>query len=346
MPYVGDYVDRIRNHFNPPLYFNQKTPDFKVINRVLKASIEMDGTYYNTSQPKRGLVYDVNQFLDLTPLSRRTNDLSVAMLYAGLSEWAYKKNDIRVLEYLVSKMEIFINDERLNYTLDEVDQVPIGICFINLYRITKNKKYLHCSKAIYTWLLSRREKGNNLIYYRKNSPNQFVDALGLYIPFLVEYSELTGDTLAHSIAEDNFMQFYKYGVDKETGIPCHGYNIETHIKVGSANWGRGIGWYVLAASFLPEFSDPHLDKVLHLISKTQFPESSHNYDSSTALLFEIYMQSRGFHPKSIEFIKPHILESGFVTGCSGDTYDFNNHSYYFGSAEMTNGFFLMLASQF
>ena len=168
----------------------------------------------------------------------------------------------------------------------------------------------------------------------------------MYVPFLVEYSKLTGDTLANSIAYDNMKEFYKYGVDKETGIPSHGYNLKTHIKVGSSNWGRGIGWYILAASYLPEFTDEKIDENLPLISKTQFPQTSRNFDSSTALLFEIYMQNRGFHSRNIDFVKPYILQTGFVTECSGDTYDFNNHSYIFGSAEMTNGLLLMLASQF
>lgn len=346
MPYTGDYIDRFKSHINPPLYFNEESPDMEIINKVIEASMKMDGLHFSVSQPKRGLVYDVNQFIAPTPSADRTNNYSTSFLYAGLSEWAYKKKDTKVLEYLERKMAEFSKNGQLNYKIEEVDQVPIGLCYINLYRITNNKDYLNCATDIYSWILSRREKNTNIIYYRKDSPNQFIDALGMYVPFLVEYSKLTGDTLAYYIAYDNMLEFYKYGVDKETGIPSHGYNLKTHIKVGSSNWGRGIGWYVLAASYLPEFSDVNIDKNLNLISKTQFPQTSGHFDSSTALLFEIYMQSRGVHSSSIDFVKPYILQSGFVTECSGDTYDFNNHSFMFGSAEMTNGFFLMLVSQF
>jgi len=345
MPYAGDYIDRIKNHISPSLYFNEETPDKEVINRVIEASMIMDNSHFSVSQPKRGLVYDVHQFIAPTSSTDRMNNYSKSFLYAGLSEWAYNKKDTKVLEYLEREMAEFSNSGKLNYNLEEVDQVPIGVCFINLYRMTNNKDYLDCASAIYNWLLSRRVKDTNTIYYRKDSPNQFIDALGMYVPFLVEYSKLTGDTLAHSIAYDNMLEFYKYGVDKETGIPSHGYNLNTHIKVGSSNWGRGIGWYLLAASYLPEFIEVKIDKQLSLISKTQFPQTSKHFDSSVALLFEIYMQSRGLHSRSIDFVKPYVLQSGFVTECSGDTYDFNNHSYIFSSAEMTNGFFLMLASQ-
>ena len=122
-------------------------------------------------------------------------------------------------------------------------------------------------------MISRRDEGTNIIFYRKDSPNQFIDALGMYVPFLVEYSRLTGDKLANKIAYDNMLEFYNYGVDKETGIPTHGYNKNTLIKV-IVQLGRGIGWYVLAATYTPEFNNPNIDKTLPLISKTQFPETS------------------------------------------------------------------------
>lgn len=344
IPYLGDYYDRVKININPPLFYNEESPDIEVINKVVEASMKMDGSHFSVSQPKRGLVYDVNQFFKQTSSAERINNYSISFLHAGLSEWAFKKEDTKVLEYFERKVAEFITNGKLNYEIEEVDQVPIGICFVNLYRMTDNKVYLNCAKAIYNWLINRRETDRNIIYYRKDSPNQFIDALGMYVPFLVEYSKLTDDTLAYNIAHDNMLAFFEYGVDKETGIPSHGYNLKTCIKVGSSNWGRGIGWYVLAASYLPEFSDVNLDKNLSLISQTQFPQTSRQFDSSTALLFEIYLQSRGFNSRSINFIKPYILQSGYVTECSGDTYDFNNHSYMFGSAEMTNGFFLMLAS--
>ena len=346
MPYAGDYFSRLKNYIYPPLYFDEQTLDSEVVNLVIDASMKMDGSHFNISQPKRGLAHDIKQFISFESSTERTNNFSKSFLYAGLSEWAYKKKDTKVLEYLERQVADFSDVGKLNYMLEEVDQVPIGLCYINLYKITKNKDYLDCANSIYNWLLTRREKDTNIIYYKKDNPNQYVDGLGMYVPFLVEYSKLTGDTFAHSIAYENMLEFYKYGVDKETGIPSHGYNLKTGIKVGSLNWGRGIGWYLLAASYLPDFTEVNMKQKLHLISNTQFPQTSRNFDSSVALLFEIYMQSQGLHSKSIDFIKPYILQSGFVTECSGDTYNFNNYSNNFSSAELTNGFFLMLVAQY
>lgn len=130
-------------------------------------------------------------------------------------------------------------------------------------------------------------------------------------------------------------------------IITHGYNKETHIKVGSANWGRGIGWYLLAAAYMPHLDDPLLDKSIELLNYSQFPLSSKQFDSSTALMIEIYKQSRIPNvQRPLDFIKPHITQEGLVMKCSGDTYDLNNYSHFFGPAELTNGLFLILISHF
>lgn len=78
---------------------------------------------------------------------------------------------------------------------------------------------------------------------------------------------------------------------------------------------------------------------------TQFPNSNNKFDSSTALMFEIYKQAKNPNrPLSLLFIKPHILKMGFVDDCSEDTYNLNDYSLSFG--ELCNGLLLMLASKF
>ena len=42
--------------------------------------MEMDGSQFSVSQPKRGLVYDINQFITPTPSVERTNNYSTSFL--------------------------------------------------------------------------------------------------------------------------------------------------------------------------------------------------------------------------------------------------------------------------
>ena len=197
-------------------------------------------------------------------------------------------------------------------------------------------------KQVINW---RNERG--IIMYVNNNETQLIDAVGMYVPFFMEYYKETGDTLAYMTVDYNMRQLYEKSVDKESGIPVHGYNTVTGIKVGSSNWGRGIGWYLLAAAFCPQINDPVLDQSLSVMEYTQFPGSNKHFDSSVALMFEIYKQSKDKQRElSLDFIKPHILTNGFVGECSGDTVGLNRYSRTFGESELCNGLLLMLVSIF
>ena len=343
LPYFEMYFEKVFSKIVPETYFSVGASDSVVIESVKKTSIKMDGLSFSYEQPKRGLLHDIYNFFK--PSSTIQNNFPVGYLYAGLSEYANKYKDENVLNLLENKVNEFTDGDSLTYQLVEVDQVPIGICLLNLYKMTLNASYLKCANSIYQWLLNRRHNDiNNIIYYRKGDKNQYVDALGMYIPFLVKYFEVTNDSLALKVAYDNMYEYYKYGVDKETGLPIHGYNIDNKIKVGSANWGRGIGWYVLAAGYLTDFKDNRLDCSLKLLSNTQFPNSSVSFDSSTALMLNFYLQKKELIPPSINFIKPYITDKGVIESCSGDTYGLNSYSMYFGPSELCHGLFFLLLS--
>lgn len=319
-----------------------------VINAVVEASLKMDGSKFETRHPSLGLVPDVKLFLtNGGNKEQRQNNYAMAYLYAGLSYYALNCNDKEVIDFLLLKSNEFSSNGKLEYELTEVDQVPIGIMYINLYKISRNKEFLDVARSVFDYLNEKRINGSNLISYRAESANQFSDGVGMICPFLMEYFHATQDSTALMMANDNLNEFKKWGCDIATGIPTHGYNKETHIKVGSANWGRGIGWYLLAAAYMPHLDDPLLDKSIELLNYSQFPLSSKQFDSSTALMIEIYKQSRIPNvQRPLDFIKPHITQEGLVMKCSGDTYDLNNYSHFFGPAELTNGLFLILISHF
>lgn len=185
------------------------------------------------------------------------------------------------------------------------------------------------------------------ILYVKDSDIDLDDVLGMCIPFLMEYYNVTHDSTALVTVNENMERFHRYAVNPRTGLPAHGYNLRTGIPVGSANWGRGIGWYLLASAFCPQIEDNILDNTLFKLDYTQFPGSSSNYDSSYSIMCEIYKQSKNKKRKlSLQFIKSHILKNGMVDDCSGDTYGLNNYSHTFGESELCNGLLLILASNF
>lgn len=325
--------------------------DSAYIKLVVAKSMRMDGSNYCTKE-FHGLFSDLKSIKDKSHNETLCNPFNIGYLYAGLSYYAISHRECKdtLVAYLEKVSERYenANHSALSYSIENVVQVPFGLMFINLYKLTKNKKYLNLSKYIFTQLLKLRTVGGQEIPYVVNTDFRYVDGLGMIVPFLMEYSKLTGDTLAQSIAKYNIELIQKYCVDKETGIPHHGYNPKTHLKLGSANWGRGIGWYLLALSFYPDLIEQKTIESISTMDYSQFPGQPYSiFDTSTALMFEIFKQSQDAKRKpNIEQFKSHTTISGMLDDCSGDTYSYNDYSHTMCKSEMCNGFLLMLVSNF
>lgn len=143
LPYIGGYYDRFKEKIFPTQYFKSNTIDSVVINAVVEASLKMDGSKFETRHPSLGLVPDVKLFLtNGGNKEQRQNNYAMAYLYAGLSYYALNCNDKEVIDFLLLKSNEFSSNGKLEYELTEVDQVPIGIMYINLYKISRNKEFL------------------------------------------------------------------------------------------------------------------------------------------------------------------------------------------------------------
>lgn len=345
LPYVKYYYDKwYRYYFDKPFFTNEKNS--LIIKAVADASIKINKTLMS-QQEFCGLFEDIKSYFRPKRNSKIKNNFYTSYLYAGLSQYALSYNDNNITQKLIKIAENFIdrNTNRLNYDIFQADQYPIGILYINLYKITKDICYRDIATSIYQSLINEN-KTPFVIKYNKEPDKNYVDSLGMTIPFLMEYHNLTNDAFAKELAIYNIKNYYLFGVDKETGIPAHGYNMSNKMKLGSINWGRGIGWYLFSLSYcsgeIEGIIPPHID-----IPLTQFPSSSLNFDSSTALMTVMYNISHNTPNKlSLNFIKGHIRTNGLISNCSGDTYGFNNYSHSFSESELCNGLFLLLVSKY
>lgn len=277
------------------------------------------------------------------------NNFFTSYAMVGVSYYAMLQNDSLTMNEMKRKADEFIDSQRncLNYPIEKVDQAPIGLLLLNFYKWYKDERYMNVANNLYSTVRDMKDSQGRILYAGKGAKVDYVDALGMYVPFFMEYFKVTNDSTALALVNSNMSRYQQYALNTKTGIPCHGYDMRSGIPVGSANWGRGIGWYLLAAAFCPQMHDSKLDKTLSKIDYTQFPGDSEQFDSSTALMFEIYKQSKNKNRKlSLAFIKPHVMASGFVDNCSGDTYGLNSYSHTFGESELCNGLLLMLASKF
>lgn len=347
LPYIKPYYIKLERKYFPTEHFSIKAADKEVLDKVCEATLHLKGVKMSMYE-NRGLPEDIKAFFRKERNTTAKNNFFTSYSLAGISYYAMSTKDSVTMDILRKKSKSFLNanGNKLNYPIKKIDQAPIGIFLLNLYHWYKSDAYLQAANSLFNTIAGMREPDGKIMYTPGLEFN-FADAVGMYVPFLMEYFRATEDSLALEIVDYNMELYYDKGVNHESGIPFHGYNIKNGMPVGSANWGRGIGWYLLAAAFCPKIDDPALKKTLSRIEYTQFPGSSDHFDSSTALMFEIYKQSKNPKRKlSLEFIKPHVLKTGFVDDCSGDTYYLNSYSHTFGESELCNGLLLMLASRF
>lgn len=70
----------------------------------------------------------------------------------------------------------------------------------------------------------------------------YADTIGLACPFLYRYGVAFEKQELMELALRQIVMFLDYGMDKATGLPYHGYEIESGVKHGIIGWGRAVGW--------------------------------------------------------------------------------------------------------
>lgn len=89
--------------------------------------------------------------------------------------------------------------------------------------------------------------GNNAtVPYRKANANiRYVDTLGFICPFLISYGALRHEYELLKLSERQITE-YRGFLHPILKLPPHAYNIDNNCPMGVYDWGRGVGWYILA----------------------------------------------------------------------------------------------------
>ena len=219
------------------------------------------------------------------------------------------------------------------------------------------EKYKFTADYYFEKLMELKEEKLGIVYYRKNESIDFVDTIGMICPFLVRYGATFNNQSARELAKNQLKYYINKGLDLDSSLPAQALIKRNNIKVGSYNWGRGIGWFIIGLSdYLRFTNDSSYLESYNKIQKTlfdlrtkdmvwtQFPGSCEDFDASSTTMImyglnsilEIYTKNEIF-----SILKPHIIE-GIIRNTSGDTYYANRFSHSFGESELSQGFLLML----
>lgn len=294
---------------------------------------------------------------------RRLYNFPKAFLFVGLSEYALKKNDLDLTRKIAISFQRFMNsDGSPVFPIDIVDQVPFGLASLNLYKLLGEEKFKYMAECFYLKINDWRDPATYIIQYRKNSNILLNDMLGMVCPFLIKYGEVFNDDNAIKLAFKQIEYYIKYGVEGSSHLPFHGIMNDTKIKVGPTNWGRGIGWYILALSsyvnsISSKKSDLFKNELIKLIETleslknkdgvwSQFPGSSERFDASSTIIFMYSMNLANStlfsREKIFREIGNYITNNGVLLSSSGETHGVNSYSDKFGESELSQGILLML----
>ncbi len=201
-------------------------------------------------------------------------------------------------------------------------------------------------------------KEQGTIYYRPWVKNvRFVDTLGMVLPFL------------HACRWDDLVERQLQEYDKAllNGVfPAHAYNVETELPMGVFDWGRGIGWYILALIETADMEGQN-ERIMKL-AKALLPHQKvdggfgcfvfnpqSRMESSATVLIGLLFLSAYEQSKDATFLNAAreteralmkvTRRNGAVDYCQGDTYDIGYYSQIFSVMPFVQGLTLMLSKQ-
>lgn len=304
---------------------------------------------------KQSFTEELISLKDIGDNEYQLNNYPRAFLYLGLISFSLKTNNTTLFNDI---KDLFDSELEENTMIKRIDQVPLGLVSLNLYKTTNQDKYLEYSQNTLNYILDSIED-DGLISYRKGQRYIFEDTLGLITPFLIEFDEYT-DIDCIEILDKQFKYYNTFGVNPKTYLPSHAINREYNTPVGSNNWGRGIGWYYLALSHYYHHTGKMKEQYFGLTRTllnlrdnqgvwTQFPGSSTKTDMSatTLYIYSMILNQPIFTKKEVfSLLMPYIDKEGYILETSGDTYAANNYSQSFGKSELSQGVLLLILSTY
>lgn len=128
-----------------------------------------------------------------------------------------------------------------------LDDAFAGMALIDLHQMTGEEKYKKGADMLAQYLFAHETDDAGSFTYRPKQNNNYIfaDGVGLTCPFLCKYGKTYGDLNAMNLAVTQIQNFMAYGMDEKTGLPYHGYQMESGVKYGIIGWGRAVGWLML-----------------------------------------------------------------------------------------------------
>lgn len=234
-----------------------------------------------------------------------------------------------------------------------IDDALAAEVFVYLYEKTGGEGYKMAADEMYSYLSESRKDAEGSLVYRPNQDNETVaaDMIGLVVPFLIKYGRTFDVPEAVELAYTQIKNFLIYGMDEETGLPVHAYEIIGEKHFGLVGWGRAVGWLMMGmAYFLTENGEQYddvrnafdsLEKNVRkyvgedgLFSWHITEIDGHVDTSASAMILDAIAMVRGVEDemviKGVAALKEKITD-GTVIDALGECTDYGVHPQYYGA---------------
>lgn len=190
---------------------------------------------------------------------RQKTDSSLA---AYFTRWEKKQNPICCLDDLLSG-EVFLAAFE-EYCRNKTENNIISEKDGDRYRKAIEKL------AEYAMAYPTDEMGSFPYRAGHNNGHVYVDSIGLVCPFLYEYGKFFKKDEYIELAVRQIANFLAYGMDGSTGLPYHGYSVQSTCKYGIIGWGRAVGWLMrgMAGCMVTEYGMERLKDVYVSLTDT------------------------------------------------------------------------------
>ncbi len=255
-------------------------------------------------------------------------DYTQGLVAKAMLETFEATGDSAYFNYVKTFADFFINDEGgiLTYKLSDynIDRLNGGKFLFDLYRLTKEEKYLKAIKLLRGQLDTHPRVAQGGFWHKKIYPQQmWLDGLYMGAPFyaqcVVEFNEPA------NLFDDIALQFVlvdSVTLDPATGLNYHAWNASREQRWADSItgqsphfWSRSIGWYMMAMvdvlDFLPKNHSQraqiiaNLNRLAEALLKfrdektgmwyqvTNFPGREGNYLESSGSTMFVYAYAKG-----------------------------------------------------
>lgn len=128
-----------------------------------------------------------------------------------------------------------------------VDKGLLAYSLLNLecVDLETRKQIESFADLVYEQILSVKGDAATVPYRTFMPEVRFVDTLGFICPFLALYAVKNEQLHILDLVERQLCE-YKSFFHPDLHLPPHAYNLKNSSPMGVYDWGRGIGWYILA----------------------------------------------------------------------------------------------------